>query len=273
MEYKTLVGRVKIPVLGMGTWGIGGGYRPDRSKDKEIIEVLQKGVKLGMTHIDTAEIYGGGHAEEIVGEAVKPFKREKLFITTKVSPHHFGYDSLINSLKASLERLKMDYVDLYLLHFPNPLIHIRHTMEALDYAVEQDMVKYIGVSNFSLKQMMEAQSHSSNRIVANQVEYSLLHRDPEKNLLSYCQKKKIMIIAYTPLAKGSLASPGFDVLDNIAEKYGKTQAQVALNWLISKEMVVSIPKVSSLEHLKDNLGAVGWKLSREDMERLNEGFK
>jgi len=273
MEYKELVKGVKIPVLGMGTWKIGGGMFSDRSQDKVVIKALRDGIKLGMMHIDTAEIYGNGHSEEIVGKAIKPFKRKELFITTKVSPQNLRFDDLVNSIKGSLKRLKLKYVDLYLVHWPNSRIPIKETVEALEYVVEQGFTGFIGVSNFSVALMEEAKSYLiKQEIVANQVEYNLLHRKPEDGLLSYCQKEKIMLIAYTPLAKGKLARPGFKILDKISEKYNKTQAQVALNWLIAKKGVVAIPKAIKIEHLKDNVGAVGWELSKEDMKELNKEF-
>lgn len=275
MEYKELVKGVRIPALGMGTWGIGGGLTADRdrSHDKEAVKALQAGIELGMTHIDTAEMYGSGHAEEIVGRAIKPFDRDELFITTKVLPENLRFDDLVHAARASLKRLRLDYVDLYLIHSPNPSIPLKETMQALEYVVEQGFTRFIGVSNFSTRLMKEAQSHlTEQRIVANQVEYSLLHREPERELLPYCQKERIMLIAYTPLALGRLAKHGFKLLDEIAEKRGKTQAQVALNWLISKEMVVAIPKAVKIEHLKDNAGAVGWRLSEEEMERLDKEF-
>lgn len=267
MEYKKLIDDVKIPVLGMGTWRLG----DDRSQDKMAIKTLREGIKLGMTHIDTAEMYANGHSEEIVGKAIKPFKRKDLFITTKVSPENLRFDDLIDAIKRSLKRLRVNFVDLYLIHWPNPRIPLKETMEALDYAVEQGYTRYIGVSNFSVELMKKAQSFTKQKIVANQVEYNLLNREPERDLLPYCQKNDIMLIAYTPLASGRLAKPGFRLLDEVAKKYNRTQAQVALNWLISKEKVIAIPKSLKIEHLKDNFGAIGWKLEKEDIEKLDKG--
>jgi len=273
MEYRELVKGIKIPVLGLGTWRVGGGLSPDKSQDEQAVRVLREGIKLGMTHIDTAEMYAAGHSEEIVGQAIKPFDREKLFIVTKVSPENLRFDDLVNSMKGSLKRLEIDFVDLYLIHWPNPDIPLKETMKAMEYIVEEGFTRFIGVSNFSVKLMKEAQSQlTKQKIVANQVEYNLLHQEPEKELLAYCQKEKIMLIAYKPLALGRLAKPGFKLLDNIAEKYNKTQAQVALNWLISKDRVITIPKTLNIDHLKENFGAVGWKLKEEDMEKLDKVF-
>ncbi|MGQ9632446.1 MAG: aldo/keto reductase [bacterium] len=145
-------------------------------------------------------------------------------------------------------------------------------MKAMDFLVEQKTVRFIGVSNFSVDLIKEVQSHSRNKIVANQVEYNLLRREPEDELLPYCQKNDIMLIAYQPIARGKLARPGFRILDDLAKKYDKTQAQIAINWLISHKNVITIPKASKIKHLKENLGAIGWSMDVEDIEKLNREF-
>jgi len=274
MEYKDLVEGVRIPVLGLGTWGIGGRDTADASRDVEEIAALRTGIDLGMTHIDTAEYYGEGHAEELVGESVKPYDRDDLFITTKVWRNHLRYDDLVASMEASLKRIGVDYVDLYLIHWPNPEVPLRETMKGLEHCAEEGYTRFIGVSNFPVSLLAEAQTHlKDHRLVADQVEYSLLEQDKGRELMPYCVENNVMLIAYTPLAKGRLAKQGYAVLDALAERYGKTQAQVSLNWLISQENVVAIPKSSSLEHLRDNVGAVGWRLNKEDFERLSEAFR
>jgi diketogulonate reductase-like aldo/keto reductase len=274
MEYKELVKGVRIPVLGMGTSGIGGTMTPDRSRDKEEVAALRAGIDLGMTHIDTAEMYAAGHSEELVGEAIKPYDRRSLFITTKVWRTRLRYNDLVSSMTASLRRLGVDYVDLYLIHWPNPEVPLEETMRALEHCAEEGYTRFIGVSNFSASLLAEAQSYlREHRLVADQVQYSVAEQGPVRELLPYCVEKGVILIAYSPLGKGELAQPGNTVLDELAEKYGKTQAQVSLNWLISQENVVAIPKASKLEHLKDNLGAVGWRLSKEDFLRLREAFR
>lgn len=274
MEYKELAKGVKIPVLGLGTWGIGGWKTPDPSRDDEDITSLRAGIELGMTHIDTAEFYAGGHCEEVVGEAIKPYDREELFITTKVWHTHLRYDDVIKAIKGSLRRLGLDYVDLYLVHWPNPAVPLRETMRAMEHCAEEGYARFIGVSNFDRSLLEEAQSYlKDHRIVADQVEYSLLEQGPRETLLPYWQREGVMLIAYTPLAKGRLAMPGSPVLDGMAYRYGKTPGQVALNWLISQDRVVAIPKASKIEHLKENVGAVGWRLSPEDWRRLGEAYR
>jgi diketogulonate reductase-like aldo/keto reductase len=149
-------------------------------------------------------------------------------------------------------------------------------MRALDFLVEKKITRFIGVSNFSVKRLKAAQSLSKNKIIANQIEYNLLARNRgqytrnmEQEIVPYCQENGILVVAYRPLAGGQLARPGIELLDEIAKKYSRTQAQVAINWLISKPGVVTIPKATNVEHTRENLGAVGWKMSAEDTERLN----
>ena len=279
MEFKELTDRVKIPVLGIGTWKMGGGLSADTTHDEKCILAIKTAVRLGMTHIDTAELYGNGYTEELVGEAIQEFEREELFIATKVKQENLRYDDLISAAKRSLKRLRTSYIDLYLIHGPNPYVPIEETMKAMDYLVENKLTRFIGVSNFSVEQIKEAQKHAENKIVANQIEYNLLTRnrgqftnDTESKIIPYCQKNGIVIIAYRPLARGELARLGIRLLDELAEKYGKTQAQIALNWLVSKPNIVMIPKAVRIEHIKENLGAIGWRLSEEDMRRLDYDF-
>ena len=273
MDYRELVKEVRIPVIGIGTWGMGGGRTADPSKDDENIAAIRAGIDLGMTQIDTAEMYGGGHTEELVGAAIESYDRGDIFITTKVWKTHLRYDDLISSMLASLRRLGLDYVDLYLIHWPNPEVPIQETMRALEHCIHEGYTRFIGISNFPVYLVEEAQTHlKDNRLVSNQVEYSLTEQGPRRELLPYCQENGIMLIAYTPLGKGRLAMPGNAILDTIAEKYGKTQAQVALNWLISQENVVAIPKASRIEHLNENIGASGWRLDEEDFRKLSMAF-
>jgi diketogulonate reductase-like aldo/keto reductase len=258
---------------------MGGEMTGDRTCDKEEILAIKTAIRLGMTHIDTAELYGNGHAEELVGEAIEEFDRDKLFITTKVKWSNLKYQEVIAAAKRSLKRLKTNYIDLYLVHTPNSSIPIEETMKAMDYVAKNELARFIGVSNFSVEQMKEAQQHAENRIVANQIEYNLLVRDSglhtkdmESKIIPYCQKNDIAVIAYRPLAYGQLAKPGIPLLDELAEKYKKTPAQIAINWLISKPNVVTIPKAVKIEHIKENLGAIGWHLGEEDMHRLDHDF-
>lgn len=284
MGYKTLTDDFKIPVIGLGTWGIGGFMETDSSKDEEGIQAIKDAIELGYTHIDTAELYGAGHTEELIGNAIKDLDRSKLIITSKVFKTNLKHDDVIASCKKSLEKLQTDYIDIYLIHAPNPEVPLKETMEAMDYLVEQGMVKFIGVSNFSVEQMQEAQKHSKNKIVANQIPYNLATKNVnldrntgrvgscinmESEIIPYCQENDIIIMAYRPIERGFLLKPN-SLLDDLSKKYNKTKAQIAMNWLVSKKNVVVIPKSTSIDHLKENLGAIGWSLSDDDIKLLDE---
>ncbi|MHB1868892.1 MAG: aldo/keto reductase [Nitrososphaerales archaeon] len=249
---------VKIPEIGQGTWDYNGGVAP-----------LRLGISLGATHIDTAEIYG---TEEVVGKAIEGI-RDEVFLATKVWSDHLRYDDVLRAAEGSLKRLNVEYVDLYTIHWPNSAVPIRETMRGMENLVERGKVKYIGVSNFSVEQLKEAQaSLSSHDIVSNQVKYNLKTRQIEQDLIPYCKSQKITVVAYSPL-KVQAVRKGNDLLDEIASKYGKTRAQIALNFLTTDENVVAIPKSDNLEHVKENCSASGWSLSKEDMKRISERFK
>src|SRR5437867_9181481 len=191
-----------IAGVGMGSWGMGGGLRADSCRDSESIEALTLGLERGMTLVDTAEMYGAGHSEEVVSKALEDW-RKPVFVASKVSPSHFGYDDLLRSARKSLERLRMKQMDLYQLHWPNPRTPITETMKAMEKLMQDGMVRHIGVSNFSVAQMKESQAAlSREEIVSNQVEYSLVDRAVEEEILPYCQREKLTLIAYSPLGQG-----------------------------------------------------------------------
>ncbi len=278
MEFKEL-GRAgpKVPVLGLGTWGIGGFSGRYIGGEDEQVRALRLGLELGMRFIDTAEVYGRGHSEEVVAKAVKS-GRDKVFIATKVSPEHLSYEGVLRACESSLKRLETNYMDLYQVHWPNPRMPITETMKAMEHLVKEGKVRHIGVSNFSVQQTREAQEAlSKNTLASNQVEYSLLDRSIEADLLPYAEKEHITIIAYSPIARGQIPRGGkgerWRELDRAASKYGKTRTQVALNWLLVKEAVVAIPKAATLEHVRENAGAVGWKLTKKDQDALSEAFR
>jgi len=252
----------------------------DTSRDIEGITAIRCAIELGYTHIDTAEMYGAGHSEELVGLAINGFDRESLFITTKVLPQHLRYDDCIKAAEGSLRRLQTDYIDLYLIHIPNSEIPIKETMKAMDFLLRQQKIRFIGVSNFSVEQLKEAQGCTENKIVNNQIEYNLLTRHSgmyneniESEIIPFCQENDIIITAWKPLAKGRLFQEKNKLLEEISNKYNKTTGQIAINWLINKKNIITIPKSTNTEHLKENLGALGWHLSEEDMKRLDEEFR
>ena len=256
-----------VTAIGMGTWGIGGYESPDYSRDKENIEALRYGLELGINLIDTAEFYGAGHSEELVGEAIRGFEREEIFIISKVWPTHFGRESAKRAARASAKRLGT-YIDLYLLHWPGTEWgRIEETLHALEELVDEGLIRYIGVSNFDLELLKKSQEAMRRyEIVANEVKYSLRDRWPETSgLLDYMKREKMALIAYTPLEKGSLARN--QCLTEIGKSYDKTAAQVALNYLIWEDNVVAIPKAGSKVHIEENAGAMGWRLTKDDREK------
>lgn len=271
---KKLKTGFEMPVFGMGTWKMGGDTSYDSKNDDEAdIKAIKTAIEMGIMHIDTAEMYAEGHAERFVGQAIKGFNRSKLFICSKVSPENLRYDDLIKACKQSLERLQTDYLDLYLIHSPNPKIPIKETIKAMDFLLERGLIKNIGVSNFTAERLREAQSHTKNKIVANQLHLNLIFREAErKGLLDYCQKNDIMFIAWRPVQYGILAKKGIKILDEVCEKYNKTPAQIAINWLISQPNVVTLSKMRNTEHIREDLGAIGWQMDKEDIEKLRSDF-
>lgn len=274
------LGTAQVPAIGLGTWEMGGRMEPDYSRDTLWIEIIRKGIELGLTHIDTAEMYGNGHTEEIVGEAVRDIPRNKLFITSKVWATNLAYENLLKACEKSLKRLKTDYLDLYLIHFPNPNIPIEESIAAMNRLVEQKMVSHIGVSNFNRWELEKAIKHSSFPIVANQIEYSLLARNKgtyvdgaEKEIIPYCRNNQVTIIAWRPLGKEkfSLLSD-HPLMNELARKYDATVAQIALAWLIAQEGIITIPKTGNLQHLQQNAAAMKLVLEKEDLNRLSRAF-
>jgi diketogulonate reductase-like aldo/keto reductase len=271
---KKLNNGFEMPVLGFGTWFMGGSFeREDNYDDSNDIEAILKTVESGGYRFDTAEMYAKGYSEEILGKALKKCDRSKLFITSKVSPANLSCDDVINSCKNSLARLQLDYLDLYLIHAPNPDISIEDTMKAFDCLKEQGLIKNIGVCNFNIERLKEAQSKTKNKIVLNQVHYNLIFREPAlKGVIEYCQNNDIFIEAWRPIQQGGLTKKGIDIIDKLCEKYDKTPAQIAINWLISQDNVVTLTKTSNQKHLEEILGSVGWNMSSGDVKLLMDDY-
>jgi diketogulonate reductase-like aldo/keto reductase len=264
---KVVASGFALPALGVGTWRMG------VSDDAADVRALRRAIDLGVRHIDTAEGYAGGHAERLVAEAIRGCDRAELFLVSKVSPDHLRYGDVRRSAESSLKRLGTDYLDLYLIHHPNPGIALAETMRALDELVDDGTIRAIGVSNFAPDRLRAAQAEARNPVVANQVHYSLRVREPERSgLLEYCQQNDVLVVAWRPLEYGALADRGDPLLAELAGKYERTPAQIALNWLLVQPAVAAVVKARSIAHLEEDLGAVGWELEAADVERLRHEY-
>ncbi len=258
-----LIGSDKVSAIGLGTWAI----RDPKAAEDVMAEAIGSGL---VNLIDTAEMYGDGRAEEIVGRVIRRVGRERVFVTTKVLPHRFTDEYVVEkAVKASLKRLGVREVDLVLIHWRNPSLPTREQVRMLEKAAyESGLARYIGVSNFDVHELEEALTATrSAEIVVDQVYYSVLHKTPESSgLLDLAIREGVTIQAYTPLEKGAVAT--HPVVRRVASAVGKTPVQVALNYLISRPRVVAIPKTERRDHLMEILEALGWRLPAELLEDL-----
>ncbi len=269
MKYVSLYDGFKIPVLGLGTWGMGGGMSPNYAQDEKVIAAIQVALKLGYAHIDTAEMYADGHTEELVGKAIKGFPRRDLFITSKVYHTRLRYQDVRTALEGSLKRMGTDYLDLYLIHWPNSRVPLEETFKALNELVDEGLVRYLGVSNFNLIQLQRAINLCHTPLVTNQVPYSLYDRKYVNNgVLAYCQDHDILLTAYTPIEKGRVSRD--KRLKHMAARYAATPVQIALAWLIQQSNVIAIPMSTNKAHLEENLGALEVELSADALRALDQ---
>ena len=254
-----------VPVLGMGTWQMGS--NPGRRQDE--IVALRTGLDLGMTLIDTAEMYGSGAAETLVGEAIAG-RRDEVFLVTKVLPSHARRADTVAACESSLQRLATDRIDLYLLHWPAPT-PLAETVGAFDDLLGAGKIRSWGVSNFDVAGMEEVLGVPGGGAVASdQVLYNLGRRSIEPALLGFCQARDIPVMAYTPLGQGDLLT--HPALRSVARTREATPAQVALAWTLRHDGIVAIPKAGSANHVRENQGALGLELTAEDLAALDDAF-
>jgi len=257
----------KISTIGMGTWKIG--VYASLSERAKQVQALRRGIELGCNLIDTAEMYANGKADEVVAEAVGDARKD-VFIASKVSPENLHRDDVIEACARSLKRLGTSYIDLYQVHWPNPSVPIRETMAAMEELVRDGKIRYIGVSNFSVEQTDEArEALSKSELASNQVEYSLRDRTVEADILPYCEREKLTLIAYTPLARGNV--PERMIPRAVCDKYGLTPIQVMLNWVTRSESTVAIPKSADVKHVEENASSVSVRLSDEEYRAIGRG--
>jgi 2,5-diketo-D-gluconate reductase B len=250
-----VVGEARIPALGCGTWEL---------REEHCARIVADALGLGFRHIDTAQAYEN---EAAVGEGLRASKvrREEVFVTTKVRPQLASQGALQRSAEESLARLGLDYVDLLLIHWPNPAIEISETMAALSDAKRKGLARHIGVSNFTIATLAEAMRTSPEPIVTNQIEYHP-YLD-QRQLLAAVRGQGLAITAYCPIALGKVT--GDPVIGGIAAQHRKTEAQVTLRWLIQQGDVIAIPRTSRVERLRENLDLFDFALTIEQMDAMD----
>jgi diketogulonate reductase-like aldo/keto reductase len=271
MQFESLPNGGRLPKIGFGTSGIGGRLLADRAHEARPMAALRAALELGCTHFDTAEMYASGHAEELLGRAIHEsgLDRAGLFITSKVQPMHLRYGSVLKACQGSLRRLATDYLDLYLVHWPNPIIPLKDTFRALNQLVREGKVRHLGVSNFNTGLLRQAQGLSETPILTDQVPYSLADRSYVRNgVLEFCQREHILLTAYSPVERGRLHIS--DTLRSMAAIHNATPHQLALAWLVAQPAVITIPMSLNRDHIAQNLAAADIQLSPVEMQQLHE---
>ncbi len=250
-------GQANIPVLGLGTW---------QSTGQDCIDVVSQGLKMGYEHIDTAQAYSN---EKEVGQGIKQsgIARDKFFLTTKIFPDDMKFEpeKLIAAAKRSLDNLDTDYVDLLLLHWPDDRVPLSETIPALCELQKQGLTRHIGVSNFNIANIIEAEKYADVPIVVNQVEFHPFIK--QQTLQTFLNNHHILLEAYSPLARGDVFDN--DIIKEIAERHSITPAQVSLAWILSDKHRIAIPKTANPEHLQGNLDAINVQLSADEIEKIS----
>jgi diketogulonate reductase-like aldo/keto reductase len=253
-----------VPALGQGTWNMGN----DRARRVEEIAALRTGIELGMSLIDTAEMYGEGRAEELIREATLGL-REQVFLVSKAYPHNAGRDGLPKACERSLRRLGTDRLDLYLLHWRGD-VALGETVEAMEKLRASGKIKHWGVSNFDVADMVELLAAGGRACAANQVLYNFARRGPEFELLPWMKQRRMPVMDYSPVEQGRLPKSG--ALAEIAARRGTSVAQVALAWLLRRPDAMVIPKASKVEHVRDNHKALAVKLSQAELAEIDLAY-
>jgi myo-inositol catabolism protein IolS len=302
MEHTTLgKSGIKVSKTGIGLWQASGDWK---AEDAEVIKAVEQAHNLGVDFVDTAEAYGMGHSESVLGKALKRVGRDNFVVATKVNGAHLRYDELQKAAAASMQRLGVKEIDLYQVHWPDPWeqIPLKYTMKALEKLYLEGKIRAIGVSNFAVRDLEEARSYLSRTdIVSNQLKYNLVQRDIDDEVTPYCRKNGISIIAYSPLAQGALtgkysadkppkgdvreSNPIFapanlsqiaklvEVLSSIAKAHRRLISQVALNWVASQPGFIPIPGAKNAAQATENIEAVDFELTKQDLEKIERAAK
>lgn len=266
MNHKVLFpNQTEVCALGLGTWNMG----DDLAKKAEEIKALQQGIELGMSALDTAEMYGDGRSETLVGEAIAD-RREQVFLISKVLPSHASYQGTKQACEQSLKRLKTDHLDLYLLHWRGRF-PLHETVKAMIELQREGKINQWGVSNFDVDDMEELYDLAGGSgCAANEVLYNLSRRGIEYDLLPWCQKEKLPVIAYSPIEQGRILKN--KTISDIANKYHATPAQIALAWVLHTPDVLAIPKAGSIGHVEENFHSLSIHLDTDDFHLLDAAF-
>jgi len=262
----TKLGDAPVPVLGQGTWRLG-----DEAKlRRQEIAALQLGIDLGLTLIDTAELYGDGASEELVAEAIAG-RRDRIFLVSKILPGHAtSRRHIVAACEGSLRRLRVEHIDLYLLHWRSGE-NLPVVVETFNELVQSGKIRRWGVSNFDTDDLRELEAlPGGSHVCSNQVLYNISRRGIEFDLLSAARKSGLNIMAYTPIEQGRIL--GNRALAQIAARHGATPAQVALAWVIRQDGVVAIPRARTADHVRENVGALDIRLSAHDLEAIDHAF-
>ena len=301
MEYIALGrGGPKVSVVGIGMWQAGGKAWGADVRDADCQKAMERAVELGINLADTAEAYGDGHSEQVMSRAIRTVGRDSVFVATKVGGWHLRADDVRKACAASLKRLGVREIDLYQVHWPDPWsqVPMRETMKALEALHRAGKIRHIGVSNFAVRDLEEARSHLSRTdIASNQVRYNMLQREVEAEVIPYCKREGIAILAWSPIGKGVLTgkyrdgkrpkdrvraeedlfrpanlratAPLIRELRKIGRAHGKTPAQAGLAWLRRHRNVVPIPGAKRPSQAEENAGAAGWSLSAREIRNLD----
>lgn len=272
---------VDITKIGLGTWLLGGDVKenPNNDDEKDINAIIYA-LKSGINHIDTSESYSGGKSEKLIGEAIKNFDRDKLFIATKVREWNLTYDNIISSCCNSLKRLQTDYVDLFYIHKQNKDVNIKSVCEALNYLLAKGLIKNVGLSNVGIDTIQKYNKYLTKKIYAVQNQYNLICRESQKKgVIDHCRENNIKFICWRPVllsypgVKDPMYNKGtYPILDNIAKKYNVSNIQVVAKWLLQQDNVYIVFKSNNCEHIKEILETNKFCLSDDDWNELNDNF-
>jgi diketogulonate reductase-like aldo/keto reductase len=265
----------EIPKLGFGTYMIGGGKERDpQNDDQGQMQSLRYAIDSGFSFIRTAHNYADGYCEELVGKVIKGYDRKKLFLASCANQKFaVDKDSIIKVAQGSLKALQADYFDIFMIGAINPDTSVKSILDGLLWLQDHGLTKDIGVSNYRLPELQAAYDYLGKKLVYSEMHYNLVVREPELfGALDFCLKHGIILSAYRPLQFGQLSKPGISILDDLSAKYGKSQSQIALRWLVQKEGVIAIAKALKSQHIDENLDIFDWQLTEEDQQKLDSNF-